>query len=165
MKSQIRILTLIALVCGAFGMQAADFEPARSDSKIAREEAQRLLNERNEARPKAEAAEQKLRDSGRGPEALGFDKAKALRDAQAVAGDTATAYDRYAKTAKEIGMHFRLRLPYEIRQLYCKKCKMLIVPGRTSRVRVGRSGTRAVRITCFRCGHIYRRILPANKDL
>lgn len=72
---------------------------------------------------------------------------------------------RLAKTAKEIGMHFRLRLPYEIRQLYCKKCKMLIVPGRTSRVRVGRSGTRAVRITCLRCGHIYRRILPANKDL
>lgn len=72
---------------------------------------------------------------------------------------------RLASTAKDIAMHFRLHLPYEIRQLYCKSCKMLIVPGRTARVRVGRSGTRAVRITCLRCGHVYRRVLPANKDL
>lgn len=72
---------------------------------------------------------------------------------------------RLARTAKDISMHFRVRLPYEIRQLYCKKCKQLIVPGRDSRVRVGRSNIRAVRITCLRCGHVYRKVLPANKDL
>ncbi|HJS68142.1 MAG TPA: RNase P subunit [Nitrososphaera sp.] len=66
---------------------------------------------------------------------------------------------RQAHQAKKIAMRFRVRLPYEARQLYCKKCKAFIVPGRGSRVRVGRAKTRAVRITCLRCGHTYRRIL------
>jgi ribonuclease P protein subunit RPR2 len=64
-----------------------------------------------------------------------------------------------AKLAKKIAMRFQLKLPYAIRQLYCKKCKMFIIPGKHSRVRIGRSETRAVRITCLRCGHVYRKIL------
>jgi ribonuclease P protein subunit RPR2 len=67
-----------------------------------------------------------------------------------------------ARNARVIAMHFRLRLPYHVRQLYCKKCKGLIVPGRNARVRLGRYRTRAVRITCLRCGHVYRRIMPAE---
>lgn len=102
MKTQIRRMMLAAMLCGTLGMHAAVVEPTQSDSKIAREEAQQLLTDRNDARPKAEAAEQKLRDSGRRPEALGFEKAKTLRDEQAAAGDKATAYARYAKTAKEM---------------------------------------------------------------
>jgi ribonuclease P protein subunit RPR2 len=66
---------------------------------------------------------------------------------------------RQAHQAKKIAMRFRVRLPYEARQLYCKKCKAFIVPGRGSRVRVGRAKTRAIRITCLRCGHVYRKIL------
>ncbi|HEX6067245.1 MAG TPA: RNase P subunit [Nitrososphaera sp.] len=66
---------------------------------------------------------------------------------------------RQAMLAKKMSMRHRVRLPYYIRQLFCKKCKAFIVPGRTSRVRVGRSNARAVRLTCTRCGHIYRRIL------
>ena len=66
---------------------------------------------------------------------------------------------RQAMLAKKISMRHRVRLPYSIRQLFCKKCKAFIVPGRTSRVRVGRSNTRALRLTCARCGHTYRRIL------
>jgi ribonuclease P protein subunit RPR2 len=72
---------------------------------------------------------------------------------------------RQARQAKKIAMHFRVRLPYEARQLYCKKCKAFIVPGRSARVRVGRAKTRAVRFTCLRCGHTYRKILGRNKDL
>jgi ribonuclease P protein subunit RPR2 len=70
--------------------------------------------------------------------------------------------DRQARVARDIAMHFRLRLPYEIRQLYCKKCKQIIVPGRNSRIRMGRSNTKAVRITCLKCGHVYRKILSAQ---
>jgi ribonuclease P protein subunit RPR2 len=66
---------------------------------------------------------------------------------------------RKAQLAKKMAMRFRLRLPYDVRQLYCKKCKAFIVPGTTARVRVGRAKTRAVRITCLRCGHTYRKIL------
>ncbi len=70
-----------------------------------------------------------------------------------------------AQQAKRIAMHQRIRLPYEIRQLYCKRCKSFIVPGRSSRVRIGRAKTRAVRITCLKCGHTYHKILMWNKDL
>jgi ribonuclease P protein subunit RPR2 len=66
---------------------------------------------------------------------------------------------RQAQQAKKITMRFRVRLPYEARQLFCKKCKAFIVPGRSARVRVGRAKTRAVRITCLRCGHTYRKIM------
>lgn len=66
---------------------------------------------------------------------------------------------RQAYQAKKIAMRFRVRLPYEARQLFCKKCKAFIVPGRSARVRVGRTKTRAVRITCLRCGHTYRKIM------
>ncbi|MDQ5877116.1 MAG: RNase P subunit, partial [Thermoproteota archaeon] len=41
---------------------------------------------------------------------------------------------RQARQAKKIAMHQRIRLPYEIRQLYCKRCKAFIVPGRSARV-------------------------------
>ena len=72
---------------------------------------------------------------------------------------------KQASQAKKIAMRFRIGLPYEIRQLYCKKCKTFIVPGRSARVRVGRARSRAIRITCLKCGHIYRKILRWNKDL
>jgi ribonuclease P protein subunit RPR2 len=66
---------------------------------------------------------------------------------------------RQARRAKQISMRYRIRLPYAARQLFCKKCKAFIVPGKTARVRVGRSKTRAIRITCLRCGHTYRKMM------
>lgn len=73
---------------------------------------------------------------------------------------------RQAALAKKIAMRHRLRLPYSVRQLFCKNCKEFIVPGRTARVRTGRSNTRAVRITCGKCGHTYRKVLAKqNKHL
>ena len=102
MKKQIGVVTLAAMLCGGVQMQAAD-EPARSSGQIVRDEAQQLLKERDEARAKAQAAEKKLREAGAAPsESLGFASAKSLRDQQAAAGATASAYDRYAKTAKQI---------------------------------------------------------------
>ncbi|MGH9909222.1 MAG: ribonuclease P protein component 4 [Nitrososphaerales archaeon] len=64
-----------------------------------------------------------------------------------------------ALLAKKISMKFRVRLPYQIRQLFCKKCKEFIIPGKTARVRVGRTNVKAVRITCLKCGHVYRKIV------
>jgi ribonuclease P protein subunit RPR2 len=66
---------------------------------------------------------------------------------------------RQAALAKKVAMRHRVRMPYEARQLFCKKCKAFIVPGRTARVRIGRAGVRAVRITCALCGHTYRKAL------
>lgn len=69
---------------------------------------------------------------------------------------------RQALQAKKIAMRFRVRLSYGARQLYCKKCKAFIVPGRSARVRVGRAKTRAIRITCLMCGYTYRKILGSE---
>ena len=66
---------------------------------------------------------------------------------------------KQAMLAKRMSTKFRVRLPYEIRQLYCKKCKRFIVPGVNARVRVGRANVKAVRITCLNCGHVYRKII------
>jgi ribonuclease P protein subunit RPR2 len=65
-----------------------------------------------------------------------------------------------AALAKKIAMRFRIRMRYDHRQLFCKKCKAFIIPGNSARVRVGRSNTRAIRITCLQCGHTYRKIIP-----
>ena len=72
------------------------------------------------------------------------------------------AYDQ-AMLAKKIAMRNRLKLPYNIRKLYCKKCKYFIVPGRNARVRIGRSNTKALRITCMKCNHTYRKVLVPRK--
>jgi ribonuclease P protein subunit RPR2 len=64
-----------------------------------------------------------------------------------------------ARLAKKIAMRMRIRLPYEIRQLFCKGCKQFILPGSGSRVRTGRSRLKALRITCLKCGHIYHKVI------
>jgi ribonuclease P protein subunit RPR2 len=64
-----------------------------------------------------------------------------------------------ARLAKKIAMRMRIRLPYEIRQLFCKGCKQFILPGLGSRVRTGRSRLKAIRITCLKCGHVYHKVI------
>ena len=64
----------------------------------------------------------------------------------------------YARTAWRIATKHRIRMPYQMRMMFCKRCKSFIPPGYGSRVRLG-SGPRAVRITCRYCGHTYRKIL------
>ena len=64
-----------------------------------------------------------------------------------------------AQLAKKIAKRLRLKLPYDVRQLYCKKCKRFIVPGSNCRVRIGRSKIKALRITCLLCNNVYRKLL------
>ena len=82
--------------------------------------------------------------------------ANALCEAKADKDDLA---DYHAHIAKKIAMRVRFRLPYIYRQLYCKKCKRFIVPGKNSRIRIGRSRIPSIRITCLKCGHTYHKIL------
>ena len=65
----------------------------------------------------------------------------------------------YAKLALKIAMRVRIRMPYVIRQLFCRKCKQFIVPGVNSRVRIGRTRVKNIRITCMKCNHVYRKII------
>ncbi|TLX69361.1 MAG: RNase P subunit [Thaumarchaeota archaeon] len=65
----------------------------------------------------------------------------------------------YANLASKIAMRVRIRMPYFTRQLFCKKCKQFIVPGVNSRVRIGRTRVKSIRITCMKCKHVYRKII------
>lgn len=66
---------------------------------------------------------------------------------------------RQAKMARRISTKYRVKMPYEIRMNFCKKCKMFIAPGMSSRIRLGRSTLKSVRITCSYCNHTYRKVI------
>lgn len=65
----------------------------------------------------------------------------------------------YARLAKKIAMRVRIRMPYSMRLLFCKKCKQFIVPGFNSRIRIGRANVKCIRITCMKCNHVYRKLI------
>jgi len=67
--------------------------------------------------------------------------------------------EKQARLAMKIAMSLCLRMPYNIRQLFCKRCKKFIIPGVSARVRIGRSRVKAVRITCLKCTHVYHKLL------
>lgn len=69
---------------------------------------------------------------------------------------------RHALLARKISTRYRIRMPYHLRMLYCKKCKMFMAPGVGARFRLGRGHTRSIRITCDLCCHTYRKIIPAR---
>ena len=66
---------------------------------------------------------------------------------------------RQAYLARRLCSRHRMRMPYHMRMLYCRRCKSFIVPGLTSRIRIGGSGIRSIRTTCGFCGFVYRKML------
>ena len=64
-----------------------------------------------------------------------------------------------ADLAWRISTHQRVRMPYELRMNFCKQCKNFIVPGINSRVRLGRTPLKSIRITCNFCEHTYRKVI------
>ena len=67
---------------------------------------------------------------------------------------------RQANLARRISTRHKIRIPYDLRIVFCKKCKSFIAPGINSRIRLGRSSVKSIRITCNFCGHTYRKIIP-----
>ena len=66
---------------------------------------------------------------------------------------------RYGQIARRIATKYNIRMPYEHRIVFCKKCKSFIAPGINSKIRLGRSSLKSIRISCNLCGHIYRKII------
>ncbi|MGI9568133.1 MAG: ribonuclease P protein component 4 [Nitrosopumilus sp.] len=66
---------------------------------------------------------------------------------------------RQALLARRISTRNKIRMPYYLRMVFCKKCKSFIAPGINSRVRLGRSSVKSIRISCNLCGHTYRKII------
>ncbi|MHA7648159.1 ribonuclease P protein component 4 [Nitrosopumilus sp. S4] len=69
---------------------------------------------------------------------------------------------RQASLARRISSKHKIRMPYQLRMVYCKKCKSFIAPGINSRIRLGRASVKSIRITCNLCGHTYRKIIPQS---
>ena len=68
--------------------------------------------------------------------------------------------ERQAQIARQISMRFKIKMPWQIQTSFCKKCKKFIVPSISSRVRIGRSSVKSIRITCNFCNHTYRKLIP-----
>jgi ribonuclease P protein subunit RPR2 len=67
---------------------------------------------------------------------------------------------RQAFLARRISTRHKIRMPYDLRMVFCKKCKSFIAPGINSRIRLGRASVKSIRISCNLCGHTYRKIIP-----
>jgi ribonuclease P protein subunit RPR2 len=67
---------------------------------------------------------------------------------------------RQASLVRRISAKHKIRMPYNLRMVFCKKCKSFIAPGINSRIRVGRTSVKSIRISCNLCGHTYRKIIP-----
>ena len=67
--------------------------------------------------------------------------------------------EKQAKLARRISMKFNLAQPYELKILFCKKCKSYSPPvfGKTIRVRDGR-----LVFTCKVCGSKYRLVFKGK---
>ena len=66
---------------------------------------------------------------------------------------------RQASIARRISSKYKIRMPYDLRMVFCKKCKLFIAPGVNSRIRLGRTSVKSIRISCNLCGHTYRKII------
>ena len=67
--------------------------------------------------------------------------------------------EKQANLARRISTRYRISMPYELRINFCKKCKKFIVPGINSRIRIGRTPLKSIRITCNFCEHTYRKVI------
>src|SRR5271165_3153180 len=57
---------------------------------------------------------------------------------------------RYAKILKQIGRHYKIKLPKEIKMHICKKCGAVMVPGKNMSIRLA-SSKRHVVYKCIEC--------------
>lgn len=58
---------------------------------------------------------------------------------------------RYMKLIKQICEHYRIRLPKELKNNICKKCNLLLIPGKNLSVRLASSNGYIV-YKCKNCG-------------
>jgi len=65
--------------------------------------------------------------------------------------------DRYVEIARAISMRAKIRIPRIYKRYFvCRKCKRLIIPGYTCRIRIRSKGDPRIVITCLRCGAVKR---------
>ena len=77
------------------------------------------------------------------------------------------SYPEYAvaavRTAQRIAMHYRLRLPPELRRRFCRRCGTPFTGAGTFRVRVRSRRSTHVVVRCMACGFMRRYPLGREK--
>ena len=81
-----------------------------------------------------------------------------LTEALETAKKDITLAKQQAAIARRICLKFNIRLEYQKRQLFCRGCKIFIVPGINARVRTSNK-EKILLLTCLECNHVYRRPL------
>jgi len=82
-----------------------------------------------------------------------------ISDARANARLNPDLAQKQANLARRISTHYRIKMPYELKMNFCKQCKNFIAPGINSRIRLGRTHLKSIRITCNFCEHTYRKVI------
>jgi len=62
---------------------------------------------------------------------------------------------RYVELARKIGLRYNIRLGKKLKRKFCKNCNSLLIPGKTSQVRL-KSGKKTVTVRCLKCNKVYR---------
>ncbi len=65
----------------------------------------------------------------------------------------------YLKLMKKIGMRNKVRIPKEVKKLYCKKCFSLLLEGKDKEVRVK---DKVLLVKCKNCGEV-KKVFPEEK--
>ena len=60
-------------------------------------------------------------------------------------------------------MRYKVRIPRNLKLLVCRKCKGLMVPGFTCRVRLRQHRESHLVLTCLKCGGVKRIPLKGRK--
>jgi ribonuclease P protein subunit RPR2 len=63
--------------------------------------------------------------------------------------------DRYVQLARKIGMRYNVKMPRELKLMFCPGCGRYIVPGRNCVVRAS-ARTRSMEVKCLECGKVSR---------
>ena len=62
---------------------------------------------------------------------------------------------RYVELARKIGMRYNVRIAKQLKRTFCKVCNTILIPGRTSSVRID-SKTKSIIVKCRNCDALYR---------
>lgn len=68
---------------------------------------------------------------------------------------------RYVELARKIAMRYNIKIPKELKRMFCSNCYRYLKPGVNSRVRT-RAQQEAVTVKCLECGNIMR--YPYRKE-
>jgi ribonuclease P protein subunit RPR2 len=60
---------------------------------------------------------------------------------------------RCIELARKIGLRYNIRFPKELKRKFCKNCNTLLIPGKTSSIRVSKKN---LIVKCLNCNKIYK---------